>query len=245
MRVIAFTISFLLGVLGATSCGPTKKCTAATCSGCCSANDTCEGGTQVSACGSSGALCDKCVGTQTCSLGKCEGGVPSGGGSATGGGGAGGGSAGGASGNDFVGTYQAIWGWDGDGGRTAQINNFRTAKVGVWYRDGGAPDFVRGAGSDDGTFVVRDVPPGEVTLQLDKRFFVTTSREVHFDTVVGGRKDAVKATAESALQLTITGLATTSASRETALFFTQGTGTIGNVENTVRPVVGIGATSIE
>lgn len=243
MRFAAFSISFLLGVVGAVACSPAKKCTPASCSGCCSANDTCEMGGTTAACGSAGALCDRCVGAQLCVAGKCEGGTNVGGGS--GGGSAGGAGGGTSSGGELSGTYQEMWGWDADGGRSATIRNFSRARVGVWYRDGGAPDFIRGIGNDDGTFVVRDVPAGEVTLQLDRRFFVTTSRRLAFDTFVGGRKDAVQATSESTLRLTMRGLQPIGPANSTGFFFTQQSGTANNLENVAAPVTPAGATSIE
>lgn len=243
MRFAAFSISFVLGVVGAVSCSPSKKCTPASCSGCCSANDTCETGGATTACGSAGALCDRCVGAQLCVAGKCEGGTNTGGGS--GGGTAGGMGGGSSTGTELTGTYQEMWGWDADGGRTATIKNFSRARVGVWYRDGGSPDFIRGIGNDDGTFVVRDVPAGEVTLQLDKRFFVTTARQLAFDSFIGGRKDAVQATSESTLRLTMRGLQPISTTSSTGFFFTQLGGTANNLENVARPVTPAGATSIE
>lgn len=243
MRLAAFSISFVLGVVGAVSCSSSKKCTPASCSGCCSANDTCETGGATTACGIAGALCDRCVGAQLCVSGKCEGGTNSGGG---GGGGTAGGMGGGSvAGTELTGTYQELWGWDADGGRTATIKNFSRARVGVWYRDGGSPDFIRGIGNDDGTFVVRDVPAGEITLQLDKRFFVTTARQLSFDSFIGGRKDAVQATSETTLRLTMRGLQPTSAASSTGFFFTQLGGTANNLENVAVPVTPAGSTSIE
>lgn len=243
MRLAAFSISFVLGVVGAAACSTSKKCTPASCSGCCSANDTCEMGNTSSACGTGGALCDRCVGAPLCVSGKCEGGTNMGGGS--GGGSAGGAGGGSTTGSELTGTYQELWGWDADGGRSATIKNFSRSRVGVWYRDGGAPDFLRGFGNDDGTFVVRDVPAGEVTLQLDKRFFVTSTRRLAFDSFIGGRRDAVQATSESTLRLTMRGLQPISATSSTGMFFTQLGGTANNLENVAVPVTPVGATSIE
>lgn len=243
MRLLAFCLSFGLGVFGAVSCTPAKKCTPATCSGCCTASDTCDmAGNTPSSCGSAGALCDRCVGAQQCVAGQCEGfsgtGGGSGGGSAMGGGSAG-------SGAELSGTYQELWGWDADGGRTATIATFNRAAIGVWYRDGGTFDFVRGIGNADGTFVVRDVPAGEVTLQLDKRYFVTTARRINFDSFTGGRLDAPKATAESLLRLTMRGLEPVGPKNTSGFFFTQQTGLLTNLENAATPVTAAGATSIE
>lgn len=245
MRQLAFGLSFLLGVLGSVACPPTKKCTPTNCTGCCSVNDTCEAGTSPSACGRGGLLCDACVGAQLCTAGSCEG-AGTGGGTATGGGSAtGGGGAGGASGSEFTGTYQERWGWDADGGRTASIARFSRATVGVWYRDGGMPAFIRGFGNDDGTFVVREVPSGEITLQLDRRFFVTTQRRLNFDTFVGGRLDAPRATAETIWRLTLRGLEPLSDDDTVGMVFTQNTGAVTNLENVARPVTPTGATSLE
>lgn len=243
MRFAAFSVSFVLGVVGAVACSAAKKCTPASCSGCCSANDTCETGGATSACGSAGALCDRCVGAQLCVAGKCEGGTNTGGGS--GGGSAGGAGGGSSSGAELTGTYQELWGWDADGGRTPTIRNFSRARVGVWYRDGGSPDFIRGFGNDDGTFVVRDVPAGEVTLQVDKRFFVTTLRRLNFDTFVGGRFDATKPTSESLLRLTMRGLQPISDLNNTGFFFTQQGSSVGNLENAAMPATRPGSTTIE
>jgi hypothetical protein len=241
MRLVAFCVSFVLGLLVA--CTPSKKCTAASCPGCCTSSDTCEAGNTPSACGSGGLLCDRCVGAQLCVAGQCQGGTGTGGGSA--GGTAMGGGSGGASGGELSGTYQELWGWDADGGRTATLANFSRAPVGVWYRDGGTFDFVRGIANADGTFVVRDVPAGEITLQLDRRYFVTTARRLNFDSFAGGRLDAPKATTESLLRLTLRGLQPIGTQNTTGFFFTQQTGLLTNLENAAAPVTPAGSTSIE
>lgn len=246
MRLFAFAVSFTIGIIGAVSCTPVKKCTPANCTGCCTAADTCDmGGNTEMSCGKGGALCDRCVGAQLCTAGECQGGTGVGGGS--GGGASGGGAAGGgASGAEFTGTYQELWGWDADGGRSATLTNFDRANVGVWYRDGGTFDYVRGMGNANGTFVVRDVPAGEITLRLDRRYFVTTQRRVSFDTFNGGRRDAPQATSESLLRLTMRGLEPINADTNRAgVFFTQSTGAVTNLENVARPVTPAGATSIE
>ncbi|MDP1915458.1 MAG: hypothetical protein Q8L14_04370 [Myxococcales bacterium] len=246
MRLFAFAVSFTIGVIGAVSCTPVKKCTPANCTGCCTTADVCDtGGNTAMACGKGGALCDRCVGAQLCAAGECQGGTGVGGGS--GGGASGGGSAGGgSSGTEFTGTYQELWGWDGDGGRTATLTNFDRANVGVWYRDGGAFDYKRGFGNADGTFAVREVPDGEITLRLDKRYFVTTLRRVSFDTFNGGRRDAPQATSETLLRLTMRGLEPINADTNRAgVFFSQSSGAVTNLENVARPVTPAGSTSIE
>lgn len=243
MRVHALWISFVVGAVAGVACTPVKKCTPQSCQGCCSAQDTCEMGGSNTACGRGGALCDRCITSQLCVAGNCEA-VGSGGGSA-GGGSAGGGSAGGAAMNEFTGSYRDRWGWDGDGGLAASITDFDRSNVGVWYLDGGSPDYIRGFGRADGTFAVRDVPPGEVTLRLDRVYVVTTRRQLDFDLARGGRLDATKATAESLLRMTIRNLEPYNSTRNNALlFFTQGGG-ISNIEAAATPATAMGATSIE
>lgn len=69
------TAGFALGLLIALgpSCGPgnNKKCDITTCSGCCTADGTCEQGTQPTACGVNAALCAVCTGTEFCQGGFC------------------------------------------------------------------------------------------------------------------------------------------------------------------------------
>lgn len=246
MRLSVFIASFVLGVLGGIACTPAKKCTPTTCTGCCTAEDTCEMTASAMACGKNGATCDRCVGAQVCSAeGRCEG--ASGGGSAGGmGGGSGGGSAGGStSGNEITGTYQNIWGWDGDGGRTAGIAAFASAPVGVWYRDGGSPDFIRGTGTADGTFSVRNVPAGEVTLQLNRRYFVTTQRQLAFDSFVGGRRGATLATNETDVQVTVNDLEPIGGEYSLNLFFTQSPDMYEEIAAAGRPPAAPGARSVD
>lgn len=247
MRLPAFAVAFVVGVISAQSCSPAKKCTPSTCQGCCTANDTCESGTTVAACGRSGVLCDRCVGAQLCTAGECIGPVGTGGGTSGTGGGSSGTGGGSVAANEFTGTFQFIHGWDGDGGRSAGLPSFERANVGVWYSDGGRPDYVRGFGNADGTFVVRDVPSGEVTLRLDQNYFVTTQRRLDFQSFLGsrlnGREDA---TSESTLRLTIRNLEPYASGRNAmALYFTQNSGGFSNIEAIVRPAVTAGATSIE
>ncbi|MCA3012785.1 MAG: hypothetical protein INH41_10355 [Myxococcaceae bacterium] len=243
MRLLAFCLSFVIGLLVA--CAPSKRCTAATCQGCCTADDTCETGTSATACGAGAMRCDVCVGAQQCVSGRCEGASGVGGGAAGGASGGGQAMGGGVSGSELSGTYQAVWGWDGDGGRSAFLDAFDRAPVGVWYRDGGAFDFVRGRGNADGTFVVREVPAGEVTLQLARRYFVTTSRRLNFDSFVGGRLDATRATAESLMRFTLRGLEPIGPTNATGFFFTQQTGQVSNLENVATPATPAGSTSLE
>lgn len=245
MRLSAFVLSFILGVFGAVSCTTARKCTATSCTGCCTANDTCDMGNTEASCGKGGALCDRCVGAQVCSAtGQCEGASGVGGGS--GGGTAGGGGGGGTSAFTTSGTYQELWGWDGDGGRTAALPNFGRAEVGAWYLDGGAFAYVPGSARDDGTFEVVNPPMGEFTLRVDKRYFVTSQRRLNFDTFGGGRLEAPRATTETLLRLTLRGLAPINAdTNRSGLFFTQATGGLTNLEAVARPVTPANATSIE
>lgn len=82
---------------------PVRRCGPATCStGCCDANGDCQSGSNIAACGSSGAECRTCGTGQTCQSGQCETPNAMGGGSA-GGGAAGGGVGGGASGDGGLG----------------------------------------------------------------------------------------------------------------------------------------------
>lgn len=218
MRTPSLVLSFVIGLAGGFACAPAKKCTPTTCSGCCTAEDTCDMSNTVSACGKGGALCDRCVGTQTCSdQGRCMGG-PTGGGS-------GGGSTGGGSVDpgELNGTFQELWGWDGDGGTTPSRANFQLATVGVWYRDGGAWDFIRGSSTAGGTFRVRGLPAGDVLLQVADRYFVTSERVLRFDTFTGGRLDAERAGEATQAFLNLTGFAPSGPERDAFLFFTQNT----------------------
>ncbi|MFZ5442305.1 MAG: hypothetical protein ACOZQL_20015 [Myxococcota bacterium] len=52
---------------------PPKSCSAATCSGCCTAAGTCEPGSLPQACGTSGLLCTTCSAGLTCQVGICVG----------------------------------------------------------------------------------------------------------------------------------------------------------------------------
>lgn len=245
MRLPAFVVAFVVGVLSSQSCTPVKKCTPTTCQGCCSANDTCETGTVPTACGRSGLLCDRCVGAQLCTAGECIGPTGTGGGtSGTGGGSSG--TGGGSVASEFRGAYQAIHGWDYDGGRSGFVDE--RSNVGVWYSDAGTPDYVRGFANADGTFVVRDVPAtGEVTLRLERTYFVTSQRQLDFQSFYGSRKNGAEAaTAETTLRLTIRNLEPyTVGTNAMQLFFTQNSGGFSNIESFVRPAVAAGATSIE
>ncbi|MBL8939868.1 MAG: hypothetical protein JNM69_35260 [Archangium sp.] len=247
MRLRAFVIAFAVGVISSQSCAPPKKCTPTTCQGCCSANDTCESGTTVTACGRSGLLCDRCVGAQLCTAGECIGPAGTGGGSSGTGGGSSGTGGGAVASNDLQGSFQFIHGWDGDGGRSAIGASFDRANVGVWYSDAGTPDYVRGVGNADGTFIVRDVPAGEVTLRVERTYFVTTQRRVDFQNFLGSRlTGAEPATAETTLRLTIRNLEPYASGRNAMLlFFTQNSGGFSNIEAFVRPAVAAGATTIE
>lgn len=78
-------------VLSACTCGQ-NTCGPDNCFGCCTADGECVGGQVQNQCGANGNLCDVCVATQTCQLGRCisagvGGGFVTGGGTATGGGG--------------------------------------------------------------------------------------------------------------------------------------------------------------
>lgn len=247
MRLPAFLIAFVIGVVSSQSCTPAKKCTPTTCQGCCSANDTCESGTTPMACGRSGLLCDRCVGAQLCTAGECIGPVGTGGGSSGTGGGSSGTGGGSSSANDLQGSYQFIHGWDGDGGFSPIGASFDRANVGVWYSDAGRPDYVRGVGNADGTFIVRDVPAGEVTVRVERTYFVTTQRRVDFQSFLGSRLNGAEAaTAETTLRLTIRNLEPYASGRNSMLlFFTQNSGGFSNIEGFVRPAVAAGATTIE
>jgi hypothetical protein len=154
----------------------------------------------------------------------------------------GGGSAGGASSDTITGTYQAVFGWDGDGGRAPSIDTTR-ATIGVWFRDAGSPDFVRGTITAAGTFSVSNVPAGEVTLQLGDRYIVTTERRVNFDFAAGGRIDATQATLESQARFTIDGLSPLDDTHALGIFFTQGESTAFNLETVAVPPTANGATT--
>ncbi|MDP3500596.1 MAG: hypothetical protein Q8S33_09700 [Myxococcales bacterium] len=242
LPAFAFTVAFVVGVVSTQSCTPAKKCTPTNCQGCCTANDTCSSGNSVDECGGSGLLCDRCVGAQLCTAGDCVGSTATGGGTGGSGGGTGG-SGGGAGENEFLGTAQFLHAWDADGGRSGS----ELANVGVWYLDGGTPDYIRGFGNADGTFVVREVPPGEVTLRLNRNYFVTTQRRLDFDSFLGSRRDgAESATSETTLRLTIRNLEPYAPGRNSMLlFFTQNSGGFSNIEAFGVPMTAAGATSIE
>jgi hypothetical protein len=239
MRVLPFTVAFAIGVLGGFACPAQKKCTPTTCMGCCSANDTCESGASTSACGANGSACDRCISTQLCAAGRCE---AVGG---TGGGSAGGGAAGGGAASDeLTGTFRVLLGWNGDAGVVAALADPPRATVGVWFRDGGTPDFKRGFANADGTFVVRDVPPGEVTLQLNRTYVVTSARRLSLDFTRGGR-NAPLATMESTLRVTVRGLDAIGPGKTVGFFFDQATRGLTNLENFGMPSTPAGSTSIE
>ena len=89
---LLLVVSFLALTQSACSCFKpvAENCSASSCTGCCNAAGTCEVGSAASACGSTGAACQRCLTGTQCLLGLCA--VPSSGG---GGGGGGGGSGGG------------------------------------------------------------------------------------------------------------------------------------------------------
>ncbi|MDX2013748.1 MAG: hypothetical protein SFW67_26370 [Myxococcaceae bacterium] len=240
------TLACLLAVsalLLTTGCPTTPTCTPQSCaSGCCSASGVCESGDTAMACGTAGARCDTSISSQVCSAGRCMAVSGVGGGAAGGtGGGSAGGAGGGATSDTITGTYQAVFGWDGDGGRTSSID-FSRATVGVWYRDGGSPDFIRGAGTAQGTFSVANLPPGEVTLQLGDRYIVTSDRSVAFNFAVGGRIDAQQATQASLARFTFDGLEPLNDTHSIGIFFTQGDSAAFNLETVARPPTMNGAT---
>jgi hypothetical protein len=240
-RSLPLVLALVAGLFG-TACPPTRRCTPQSCAtGCCSANDTCEAGDTTMACGAAGARCDTCISTQACTDRRCVMVTGTGGGA---GGGMAGGMGGGGASNELTGTYQVVFGWDGDGGRASSID-FSRATVGVWYRDGGSPDFIRGSGTAAGTFSVSPVPPGEVTLQLGDRYIVTSDRRVNFDFAAGGRIDARAATQESLVRFTLTGLTPLDDSHSVGIFFTQGESAAFNLETVARPATAVGATSLE
>ncbi len=83
-------------------------------------------------------------------------------------------------------------------------------------------------------------------MQLDHRYFVTTARRLVFDSFNGGRKDAVPATQESTLRLTMRGLEPTNTnSNRAGFFFTQGGDIVTGLETVARPATPAGSTSIE
>lgn len=56
------------------ACGPTEKprtCTAQSCAGCCTADDRCEEGRTIPACGVGGVTCKQCADTEFCRNGNC------------------------------------------------------------------------------------------------------------------------------------------------------------------------------
>ena len=53
------------------ACSTTPTCSAATCGGCCTADDQCAEGTLDSACGAAGLLCNTCSGGQACTARRC------------------------------------------------------------------------------------------------------------------------------------------------------------------------------
>lgn len=95
--VVSWLVGLSVGVFAA--CSGTPRCSASTCSGCCDASGECQLGTQLNACGLSGATCQQCIIGASCVNGFCIGGSAGGGaGGGASGGGAGGGASGGGSG---------------------------------------------------------------------------------------------------------------------------------------------------
>ncbi|MBE2254435.1 MAG: hypothetical protein IAE78_33210 [Myxococcus sp.] len=232
MRASSFLV--VLSLTAAAACAPARPCSAATCEGCCTAAGACDPGTSSAVCGAGGRTCDTCVASQVCApSGRCEAAPAADAGTTM------------ANPTVLTGTRQDVWGWDGDGGRSATTPGFSRSKVGIWYLDGGTLAFHRGFASDDGTFIVREVPAGEVMVQLDRRYFVTSERRLSIDDEVGGRLDAPKATSESLLRLTLRGLDPLRAQDFVALFFTQAQGPFSDVAELAQPPSPAGATSVE
>ncbi|MBE2252584.1 MAG: hypothetical protein IAE78_23830 [Myxococcus sp.] len=100
----SLAIGLFLGALLASSCGPTRLCTATNCTGCCDTSGQCRSGFDNSACGTRGAVCGTCGLGQTCLSGACSVTGTGAGNAGTGGGfsGTGGGSAGGSTGGGSV-----------------------------------------------------------------------------------------------------------------------------------------------
>ncbi|MBL9039131.1 MAG: hypothetical protein JNG84_11485 [Archangium sp.] len=98
--VVGVVVGFAVAAVG---CGPSGRCSAATCpSGCCDASGMCAAGTADQACGANGVSCTACGIGNVCRVGFCSplstSSGSGGGGGASGGGSGGGGATGGGSG---------------------------------------------------------------------------------------------------------------------------------------------------
>lgn len=190
MHLVSKWLVLLLALL-ALGCVPPRRCTPASCTGCCAEDDTCQGGAEPSACGQGGASCDVCVAPQACgSDGRCgapmvDAGPPP---------------------PELRASRRAFYGWDGDGG-AAPVVPLADAVVGAYVRSGGGSAFVPGLAFADGTFRIAGLAPGEVTVQLGPDVFVVTeARTVNVDRIVGGRLDALRASIPTVGQLDVRGL---------------------------------------
>ena len=124
-----------LSVLVFAGCGSTSACNASTCTGCCTADGFCQGGDQVSSCGTLGNACGVCLAGQQCVFGGCTFVSPGAGGGTAGGDASGGGMQ--ASGGGMEGTGG---GMESTGGGTSATGggSAQQSRVTVTFTGSGA-----------------------------------------------------------------------------------------------------------
>ena len=131
--ILAFFVAASLGALVAACGTPEKKCSPASCAGCCDGAGACQAGASQNACGSQGNGCVLCAAGTNCEFGICRTGSSSGGGGGSTGGGTGGGTSGGGTGG---GTTGGGTGGGTTGGGTGGGSPMFDAGI-VTRRDGG------------------------------------------------------------------------------------------------------------
>lgn len=211
MRIAPFALCL---VLASTACSPMRPpCSTATCSGCCTADQQCLGGTTPMACGRGGNLCRTCLVTETClaTTGSCINSLQTGGGAAFGGGSAGGG-AGGAMGggttnpNEVVGSCTESWLSERDAGTRFCVLTNETLPTAVYFLPDGGLTNSQASVFADGTFVFTNVPMGPWLLKTGTTWYRTAERSLTLDFHSVGRVDGVLAGSGTTLTVNATNL---------------------------------------
>lgn len=174
-------------LLATLSACPKAKCNSITCtSGCCDASGTCQTGDSASACGSGGALCISCAGSQCGAVRVCS---TAGSGGGTGGGTGGGGGAAGSRTVTLTNTTTFI-----DERGTQSVSNLGDAGITLFLPDGGA---VPGARTSS-AFVAQNVPAGEYTFRWGNSYYVARGDTLDLGFTNLGRPDQQRVDAGAA-----------------------------------------------